>query len=100
MHGSSGRLAVIKIGSADAAGNWPMLVQVTGLPKQANPAAYYELWLTRNGKPIAPCGGFRVHGDTTTIHLTVPYSLGKFDGWVVTEQPASDRGIGSVVLTT
>ncbi|HEX3805709.1 MAG TPA: hypothetical protein VHV52_02910 [Gaiellaceae bacterium] len=100
MHGSSGRLAVIKIGHADAAGNWPMLIQVSGLPKQSSAASYYELWLTRNGKPIAPCGGFRVHGDTTTVHLTVPYSLKKFDGWVVTAQPPSDRGVGPVVLTT
>jgi hypothetical protein len=99
MHGSAGRLAVIDIGNPDSSGNWPMLVTVTGLPKQADRAAYYELWLTQNGKPIAPCGSFRVHGDTTTVRLSVPYSLRKFDGWVVTAQ-RNENEIGPIVLTT
>ncbi len=102
MHGSAGRLGVITVGSPDKAGNWPMLVSVDGLPTQQNPRAYYELWLTRNGKPVAPCGGFRVHGNTTSVTLSVPYRLSRYDGWVVTaQQPAaSDRGPGPVVLTT
>src|SRR5437763_808248 len=53
-----GALAVLKIGRHDNAGNWPMQFQVSGLPQQKDPAAYYELWLTRNGKPVAPCGSF------------------------------------------
>ncbi len=100
MHGAPGRIAVITLGNPDRAGNWPMLVSVSGLPQQANRAAYYELWLTRDGKPVAPCGGFRVHGNTTRVQLTVPYKLKKFDGWVVTAQPANDNVIGPVVLTT
>jgi hypothetical protein len=103
MHGSAGRLAVITVGAPDKAGNWPMLVSVSGLPTQSNPRAYYELWLTRDGKPVAPCGGFRVHSTTTSVTLSVPYRLSRYDGWVVTAQvptPAAERGPGPVVLTT
>lgn len=99
MHGSAGRFAVIHLGAADSVGNWPMLVDVSGLPQQPARRAYYELWLTKNGKPVVPCGSFRVHGQTTSVRLSVPYSLRGFDGWVVTAQ-ANDRSIGPVVLTT
>jgi hypothetical protein len=100
MHGTPGRLAVIHIAKRDSVGNWPMLVEVSGLPQQPDPKAYYELWLTKNGKPVAACGSFRVHGKTTSVRLSVPYSFSGYDGWVVTAQPASDRGLGPVVLTT
>lgn len=100
MHGIDNSRAAIRLASADSAGNWPMLVSVTGLPKQAQPKAYYELWLSRNGKPIAPCGGFRVHGKTTTIRLTVPYALHGFDGWVVTAVEPGQRDPGRVVMQT
>ena len=95
MHGSSA-LAVIRLGDRDKAGNWPMEFQVTGLARQANPAAYYELWLTRDGKPVAPCGSFRVNADTTTVRLSVPYKSPSFDGWVVTSTAAarSRAGLG------
>jgi len=100
MHGAPGRHAVISIAKADEAGNWPMQVAVDGLPQLANRKAYYELWLTKDGKPAVSCGSFRVHGKTTTLRLSVPYTLSRYDGWVVTAQPASDKGIGPVVLTT
>jgi hypothetical protein len=77
-----------------------MLVEVSGLPEQQNRNAYYELWLTKHGKPFVACGAFRVHGKTTRVRLTVPYSLRGYDGWVVTSQPPRDQGIGPVVLTT
>jgi hypothetical protein len=93
-------LAVLRIGKHDKAGNWPMELAVTGLPTQTNPQAYYELWLTRNGKPVAPCGSFRVNTRNTTVQLSVPYSFSRFDGWVVTAQPPNDRSIGPVVLKT
>src|SRR4051794_24808961 len=51
-----GSLAVLRIGKADKAGNWPMELVVEGLPTQKNRRAYYELWLTKNGKPVTPCG--------------------------------------------
>jgi hypothetical protein len=100
MHGSAQAIGVIKVGRRDAVGNWPMLVEVSGLPTQSNRGAYYELWLTRKGQPIAPCGSFRVNGKTTRVRLTVPYRLTGFDGWVVTEQPPQDHAPGRVVLTT
>jgi hypothetical protein len=99
MHGVN-TAAVIRLGKADNVGNWPMLVEVTGLPEQTDRKAYYELWLTRNDKPVAPCGSFRVHGKTTRVRFSVPYSLRGYDGWVVTVQPAHVHTPGRVVLTT
>jgi hypothetical protein len=99
MHGSSGRAAVIHIGKEDSVGNWPMLVDVSGLPRQQARGAYYELWLTKGGRPTVPCGSFRVHGETTSVRLSVPYAFRDYDGWVVTAQP-DDRKIGPVVLST
>jgi hypothetical protein len=97
MHGAAG-LAVLRVGAKDSAGNWPMQLEVSNLVQK--PHQYYELWLTRHGKPIAPCGYFRVHGNSTTVHLSVPYNFQKFDGWVITAQGATDHGPGRVVLTT
>jgi hypothetical protein len=98
MHGVNG-LAVLKLATKDSAGNWPMELEVTNLPQQSH-RHYYELWLTRNGKPIAPCGYFRVHGRTTTVRFSVPYDFKKFDGWVITARGAREQGPGRVVLTT
>jgi len=100
MHGTPGARGVIQIAAEDEVGNWPMLVEVTGLRRQTDRHAYYELWVTKDGKPIASCGSFRVHGKTTHIRLTVPYPLRGYDGWVVTEQPAHVHTPGRVVLTT
>jgi len=101
MHGKApGARGVIRIAEKDAVGNWPMLVEVSGLPQQASRDAYYELWLTHDGRPVASCGSFRVHGKTTSIRLTVPYKLKAFDGWVVTAQPSEIHMPGAVVLTT
>ena len=99
MHGQQA-LAVIRLAKRDSVGNWPMQFEVTGLPTQHNPRAYYELWATRDGKAVAPCGSFRVHDKTTRVRFTVPYSLKGADGWVVTEQPAGMHTPGRVVLTT
>ncbi len=93
-------LASIQIGHRDEDGNWPMLVKVSNLPKLP-PRGYYTLWLTRKGKPIAPCGTFRAHGDKTSVTFTVAYSLKRFDGWVVTRQnPGQHEEPGPAVLTT
>lgn len=100
MHGAAGTRGVIRVAAPDSVGNWPMLVEVSGLPEQPNRSAYYELWLTRNGKPVAPCGTFRVHGRTTSVRLTVPYALRAFDGWAVTAQPSDANEPGHVVMTT
>jgi len=99
MHGPQA-LAVLRVGGRDSVGNWPMQFEVTGLPKQHAREAYYELWVTKDGKLEAPCGSFRVHGRTTRVRFTVPYEAGSYDGWVVTEQPAGMHEPGRVVLTT
>jgi hypothetical protein len=92
-------LASIQIGTRDGNGNWPMLVKVSNL-RELPPRGYYTLWLTRNGKPLAPCGTFRAHGPSTEVTFTVAYSLKRFDGWVVTEQPPGVHEPGRAVLTT
>ena len=86
MHGSGEALALLRVAKADSAGNWPMELEVTRLPEQADRGAYYELWLTRNSRPVEPCGTFRVHGKTTRVRFSVPYSFEGIDGWVITKQ--------------
>ena len=92
--------AIIRLAERDRVGNWPMELEVTGLPQQAHRASYYELWLTEHGKPVEPCGNFRVSGSKTTVRLSVPYDASKADGWVVTAQADGARTPGPVVLTT
>ncbi len=100
MHGT-GALAVLKVGKDDSVGNWPMELSVSGLPRQAQRTAYYELWLTqKDNGPMLPCGTFRVHGKTTTVRLSVPYSFKHASGWVVTRQVPGGAEPGPVVLTT
>jgi hypothetical protein len=91
--------ATLKLGTADAAGNWPMKLTVRDLP-QLEGRAYYELFLTRRGKPIVECGRFEMKNDSTSIEFTVPYELNRFDGWVVTQwRPGLDQP-GPALLTT
>jgi hypothetical protein len=104
MHGTAGApkgaIASIALGHRDSAGNWQMLVRVSNLKKLPG-AGYYTLWLTRKGKPVAPCGSFNVAGAATTeVRFTVEYKLKNFDGWVVTEQVAGHREAGRPLLTT
>jgi hypothetical protein len=102
MHSTAGTGAqgLVRVSYRDSAGNWPMELEVNGLPKQANRDASYELWLTRNHKPDELCGTFRVSGNPTVVRLTVPYPLKGVDGWVVTAQPPHTSAPGLVVLTT
>jgi hypothetical protein len=86
VNGATGQLAVLKVASPDSVGNWPMEMTVRGLPK--------------HGKPLALCGTFRVHGDTTTVRFSVSYQVRKYDGWVVTAQVPGHAEPGKVVLTT
>ncbi len=99
MHGGNA-LALLRVAKKDSAGNWPMQLEINNLPTQSDSRAYYELWLTRDGKPITPCGTFRVNARTTTLRLSVPYNFKSFDGWVVTRQGVSDEAPGPVVLST
>ena len=102
MHGTRlapAALASIRLAAKDESGNWPMQVVVRGLPKLPR-GAYYELFLTRKGRPVASCGSFLVHGGTTRVTLNAPYKLKRFDGWVVTRHLRGQRDIGKTLLTT
>ena len=81
------------------AGNWPMTLSVTGLPKLPQ-HVYYEVYLVRNGKPWAPCGAFKVASASQTLTLTLnaPYKLRKGDTWVVTRPAAHGTDPGNTVL--
>ena len=60
-----------------------MLVKVEGL-RQLPKGGYYELLLTKDGKPVAVCGSFKVNPDgVTEVRLGASYDLRRFDGWVV-----------------
>jgi hypothetical protein len=96
--GAPGALASILIGRGDTNGNWPMRVVVDKLPALPK-RGYYELFLTRNGKPVAPCGSFIVARGRGVAYLNAPYEL-RGAGWVVTIQRWGDRRPGRVVLTT
>jgi hypothetical protein len=100
MHGPSGAQGVVRVSSRDSGGNWPMEVEVSGLPKQPNRGASYQLWLTRGHKPDELCGTFRVAGNPTVVRFTVPYALNGVDGWVVTVHRPHATAPGPVVLTT
>jgi hypothetical protein len=92
-------LASLRIEPVDAAGNWPMRISVTGLPKL--PAqGYYTVYLVRNGKPLAPCGFFIVQAADrgTSVWLNAPYKLRRTDTWVVTKQMPGHHEAGPVVL--
>jgi hypothetical protein len=99
MHGRGDALAVLRIAAPDSVGNWPMEMEVSGLRRQPQRSALYELWLTKDGRPVAPCGTFRVHGKKTTIRFSVPYDLQRYNGWVVTAQSHDEAPPGPVILT-
>ena len=87
--------ASIELLPEDEAGNWPMDVHVSGLEPNARGGDWYELWLTKDGKPIASCGRFTVDRTETTVRLSVPYRLHSYDGWIVTR-----RGSDEALLST
>jgi len=99
MRGSGHAIGSIRIGRRDSVGNWPMELTVTGLAKQ-EAGAYYELFLSKNGKPRIPCGGFRVNSKTTKVRFTVPYKLTGHDEWVVAVWPKGAHRPGDVVMST
>jgi len=92
-------LASLRISHADPAGNWPMQLTVTGLPKLPS-QDYYVVFLVRDGKPWAPCGAFNVLGTShgTTVHINAPYELKKGDTWEVMRYTQGGEKPGPVVL--
>ena len=91
--------AVIHVANVDSAGNWPLKVDVKGLP-QLPKGQYYEMFLSRGAdRRAASCGTFRVSGSSEEVRLNAPYRIRAFNGWIVTrEQPGSNKH--QVVLTT
>jgi hypothetical protein len=89
MHGTAkapGSAAVVEIGRAGLDGNWPMLITVTNL-SPVKKDSYYEMWLSKKGKPVYLCGSFNTQeGTDTVIRLSAAYPVtkGRFDGWIVT----------------
>lgn len=102
LHGTKAApdaLASLRIQPVDAAGNWPMQISVTGLPKLP-PHGYYTVYLMRDGKPWAPCGFFVVKSPThgISVWLNAPYKLKQGDSWVVTKQMPGHHEAGPIVL--
>jgi hypothetical protein len=89
--------ATLEIGSKDSHGNWPMVLHVTGL-RSLPPGGYYDLFLSRNGKPIALCGTFNVRPGATVVRMNAAYELKRFDGWIVTRQLPGEHEPRDVVL--
>lgn len=93
-------LATLELGNPDLQGNWPMMLHATGL--QALPeAGYYDLYLTRKGKPVALCATFNVNRQgEVNIRFSAAYQLEHFDrgGWVVTRQIPPNHEPTQIVL--
>jgi len=105
MHGV-GRLAsaraTLGVGDQDSAGNYPLKMTVQGLPSLQN-GGWYELLLSKGGKPTLSCGSFASAADGVTVRMSVPYDLSKFpklfDGWVVVQhEPGQQQA--PLVMTT
>jgi hypothetical protein len=101
MHGTAiaqTASATIDLGDIDQSGNWPLRVELRNLPSLPR-GAYYEMYLTKHGKPVATCGTFVTSGTSSTVRLNAPYSLRHYDGWVVTRNLPGSK-TNPVVLTT
>jgi hypothetical protein len=102
LHGTAldrNALATLKLGKKDANGNWPMVLRVTGLDELPEDG-YYDLYLTKHGKPVAKCGVFNVGPRVTVVRLSASYDLSRFDknGWVVTRQLPGNHEPTEIVL--
>src|SRR5262249_40362491 len=78
---ASAASALVRVGSKDAHGNWPLLFSVRNLPSLGK-QGYYELYLWHKGKRGASCGTLSGGAALTTVHLNAPYYSDKF-GWVL-----------------
>ena len=90
----------LQLGARNRAGNWPMLLHVSSLQRLPD-GGYYDLYLTRDGKPTALCGSFNVDADgEAIISLSAAYDLGHFDrnGWVITRQVPPNHEPTDIVL--
>jgi hypothetical protein len=91
--------ASLELGKADASGNWPMLLHARGL-QQLPEGGYYDLYLTKGGKPVVLCGTFNVKGREIIVRFSAAYDLNHFDkdGWVITRQLPGNHEPTEVVL--
>jgi hypothetical protein len=89
----------LELGKNDGHGNWPMLLRVRGLKKLPS-GGYYDLYLTKRGKPVVLCGTFNVGNGQTEVRFTAAYDLGHFDpnGWVITRQLPGHHEPTDIVL--
>jgi len=89
----------LELGQADQGGNWPMLLHATGL-RQLPEGGYYDLYLTKGGKPVVLCGSFNVRGGEAIVRFSAAYDLSHFDrdGWVITRQLPSNHQPTEIVL--
>ena len=94
-----GASATIQLGKKDDQGNWPMVLRATGL-KQLPEGGYYDLYLTRGGKPLVLCGTFNAYGGAVAVRMSAAYELKHFDqdGWVVTRQLPGHHEPTDIVL--
>lgn len=94
-----GAIGTLELGSADRQGNWPMILHVSGLRQLPNDG-YYDLYLTRKGRPVALCGSFNVVRGDVAVRMSAAYTLEHFDGWVVTRQVPPNHEPKVVVMRT
>jgi hypothetical protein len=89
----------LELGKADAGGNWPMILHARGL-QQLPDGGYYDLYLTKGGKPVVLCGTFNVKGGEVVVTFSAAYDLSHFDkdGWVVTRQQPQNHEPTEIVL--
>ena len=109
MHGivpTAAASADLVVGEPDGDGNVPIEMEVRGLPSL--PAGgWYDLLLSKGGRPTVSCGTFTTGPGTTTVRLNVGYALGewreqgRYDGWVITAHvPSRPQSANNVLLTT
>jgi hypothetical protein len=89
----------LELGNPDHGGNWPMLLHATGL-RQLPEGGYYDLYLTKGGKPVVLCGSFNVRAGEAIVQFSAAYDLSHFDrdGWVITRQLPSNHRPTEIVL--
>ena len=76
--------------AADVAGNLPIELTIRGLPELAA-GGTYELWLTKDGKPVARSGSFVVEDDeTAVVPLSTPWQPTDRHGWAVTRSGSTE----------
>ena len=96
--------ASLDVGKRDSSGNVPLEMTVRGLERLPE-GGWYELLLSKNGKPTLSCGDFTVGGRVraVTVRMSVPYDLTErpklFNGWVVTVHRPGVKAT-PVVMTT